>query len=449
MPATDLKPLVQFNVGSPMRQCRAVPFRQGGKPRGLVLIHSDFPNVDPFAPFVQFHTDSLKVSVFSLEGRRLWQKELGIVPGIWWCPVFPFDLDGDDADELYLVNSSRPEFPLDSNALVLETYAPATGELQDSRPWPQVIVNQKLSNVFRNFINGGYSNGRPRLITAQGTYGNRQMQCWDAQFNEVWTRTKTPDDPGCDGSHMFPVLDLDGDGRDELLYGERCIDIDTGQDIWIADQEAWWGHSDIVMPTLDRNTDRWLIYTCREKPEPPEARGVVMFDDHGRELWGHRGMGHMHAGWTARLCENGTHRCYALDMTARNKGESGEHFYDLEGRPLDAPFPLQGTLPVDFDGDGLHELVYTAGERKGIVIDHEGREMARLLGEPGITPRSKMLDHPGEQIVTWDEDGTIRIYGWPDAEDTEAAQRRYDHPYYAACDRLWAVGYNWRNLGGL
>jgi len=449
MAPLDLKPRVEFNVGSPMRQCRAVPFYEQGRPRGLVLAHSDFPNIDPYPPYVRWPTDSLKVSAFSLEGRRLWQKELGIMPGIWWCPVFPFDLDGDGADELYLVNSSEPERPLHANVLVLETYVPATGELRDARPWPRVNLNQSLSNVFRNFINAGYSHGRPRLITAQGTYGHWQMQCWDAQWNEVWTRTKTPDDPGCDGSHMFPVLDIDGDGRDELFYGERCMDIDTGKDLWIADAEAWRGHSDIVMPTLDRNTDRWLIYTCREKPEPPEARGVVMFDDHGRELWGHRNMQHVHMGWTARLCDDGTHRCYALEMTGGKTGVLGEHFYDIDGHPLEVPFPLQSTLPVDFDGDGLHELVYAGGERKGVVIDREGREMARLLGNPGIGPKSKFLDYPGEQIMTWDENGTIRIYGWPQAEDTAAARRRYEHPYYVACDRLWAVGYNWRNVGGL
>ncbi len=61
----------------------------------------------------------------------------------------------------------------------------------------------------------------------------------------------------------------------------------------------------------------------------------------------------------------------------------------------------------------------------------------------------KILDAPGEQIVTSDSDGTVRIYACPDAEDTPAAKARYANPYYAACLRIWAMASSRVNLGGL
>ena len=47
------------------------------------------------------------------------------------------------------------------------------------------------------------------------------------------------------------------------------------------------------------------------------------------------------------------------------------------------------------------------------------------------------------------QSGEVHIYAWPDAEDSPAAVKRYEHPFYRSCLRLWGVGYNWRNLGGL
>jgi len=66
----DLAPLVQFDVGSPMHQCRAVPFKGDGV-RGLILAHCDFPDIDAHARHLRYPTDTLRVSAFSIEGRKL------------------------------------------------------------------------------------------------------------------------------------------------------------------------------------------------------------------------------------------------------------------------------------------------------------------------------------------------------------------------------------------
>ncbi|MHC4181288.1 MAG: hypothetical protein ACYSWU_27645, partial [Planctomycetota bacterium] len=117
------------------------------------------------------------------------------------------------------------------------------------------------------------------------------------------------------------------------------------------------------------------------------------------------------------------------------------------GEPLEVPFPLYQTLPADFNGDGRHELMCSDEQRRGQILDAKGNLLYQLAGVPAYA--AKLLTAPGEQIVTFDSDGTIRIYACPDAEDTPEAIARYENPYYAASMHLWAVGYNKANLGGI
>ena len=56
---------------------------------------------------------------------------------------------------------------------------------------------------------------------------------------------------------------------------------------------------------------------------------------------------------------------------------------------------------------------------------------------------------PGEQILCYYPDGTIRIWADKNARDGEIAKWRYGHPFYKANQRLTATGYNMVNLGGL
>ncbi len=468
----NLKPAVTFNVGPGMKQFRFARMRldngaAGGLPAGglvgtahpteaaFLAVHSNCAEDDPWAGMFFLPTDTLKVTAFDARGRRLWQRDLGggMIPGAWFCPVMVFDLDGDGQDEVWLVANSDPDHPLDHRKFRLDRMDGRTGQVLQSIPWPEIDGNQSTSHAYRNFIQGGFCRGQRRLITAQGTYGEMRLQCWDPQMQPVWTRIIGKDEPGARGSHMFPVLDIDGDGRDELLWGERCIDIDTGRDIWVADREGWPGHTDIIQPTLDRGSGRWRVYTCRENWGRMPG-GVVMYDDRGQELWGIREMGHMDMGWTARLAEDGGHLCYALLIGTKSAGPAGfqrgnvtEYLFDLAGRQLPVEFPLYNSLPVDFDGDGLHELMYMAGERANLVVDRTGRELYELEGAAMFG--GKLLEAPGEQIVTWDGDGTIRIYACPDAADSPEALRRYSQPYYDNACRSAAVGYNRTNLGGI
>ena len=86
----------------------------------------------------------------------------------------------------------------------------------------------------------------PSLIISRGIYKNWQVWALDLKGNELVPRWKfdTADHSSkwlamC--SHCFRVADLDGDGRDEILYGSAAID-DDGSELWCSGN----GHGDIL-----------------------------------------------------------------------------------------------------------------------------------------------------------------------------------------------------------
>lgn len=111
-----------------------------------------------------------------------------------------------------------------------------------------------------------------------------------------------------------------------------------------------------------------------------------------------------------------------------------EFLYDaLTGAPRKLPFSVYQSLPVDWDGDGMHDLAVG-----GRVRDSAGRPLA-----------SKFWNLPGEQLLTWSKDGVMRIWANPSARDSARALKRYAHPFYKANQRLTATGGNHANLDGL
>ena len=105
----------QWELGLPVLSCFAAPLRLGsGGIDAVVIAYSNSAGSNPWIEVFSFPEDTLKLAVFDLKGRKIWQRDLGpgVLPNPAFCPVFPFDLDGDGADELYFVNNIDPEHPL-------------------------------------------------------------------------------------------------------------------------------------------------------------------------------------------------------------------------------------------------------------------------------------------------------------------------------------------------
>lgn len=467
----DLAVLREATIAEELGQLRLVPVAVGDDD-ALLCVHSGHGNIDPAPDHFSFPTDSLTLTLLSTEGDVRWTTDLpGVIPGVWFCPVYPFDLDGDGVEEIWCVTTDDPDHPMNTAGFRLARVDAEDGAVADTWDWPRAPPGRQ-SLKYRHFVFGGHVDGDPVLVTAQGTYADMALQGWNPDMSRRWSVELDAHDPdffetlggrdswtvdvdvgeaaaGARGSHLCPVLDIDGDGADEFCWGERLFDLDTGRERWCADRDTWHGHSDVIQPTLDRERDRWLIYTCREMYTDVSPR-VVAYDADGERVWSAVDEGHMHVGWTARLDDDGGH----VAMAGRDKwaphDELDEFAWDgYDGTERDLDFPVYSTLPVDIDGDGRHELLYRMFDRAGTVVDSAGDVIGRTDERVAHAQPSKLLDHPGEQFVTYTEDGRIRVWGDRNAADTSAARERYDHPYYRKAQRLSAVGYNRQNLGGL
>jgi hypothetical protein len=162
----------------------------------------------------------------------------------------------------------------------------------------------------------------------------------------------------------------------------------------------------------------------------------------------------MDMGWTAHVRED-LIACMAIRISGKSCGPGGrfhEHYEQfaynlLSGEKLTLPVDLYKSLPVDIDGDGYHEFVMGAPGGSGRVFDAEGHEYGTLGGPAALA--MKFLDLPGEQLLIYQEDGTVSFWADANARDTDVAVARYRHPMYDANRRLPACGYNWTALGGL
>ncbi|MBN1676825.1 MAG: polysaccharide lyase 11 [Kiritimatiellae bacterium] len=453
----ELEVLLEVALGSPVRQLRAAPVALGpGAPRAFLAAYcADFDD-DPYVEMFFFPSDTLKLALVTAEGAVLWRRDLGraVVPGAWFCPVFPFDLDGDGTDEIWFVNNTNADHPLGLSGYRLERLDARTGATTGQWPWPAVPRQQPMSHLFRNFILGGYAKDEPVLVTAQGTYGEMALQAWRPDMSARWAFRVGRDAPGARGSHMCAVADLDKDGVQEVLWGERCIELDTGRELFCGDRDSYRAHSDVAQPVHDRASGRRFVYTCREGA-PQTAPRVALFDARGERVWGRVDEGHMDMGWAARIGPGGALLAMAVRIGGKSCGREGrfrrgceEFVFDaLSGEERTLPFSVYGTLPVDINGDGRHELVRGGTDQHGELIDGDGNTLGSV-GAP-VAMAAKFLDRPGEQILTYHPDGTLRVWADRRAVDSPDAAARYADPLYAANRRLSAVGYNLVNLGAL
>lgn len=430
--------LMEFHTGTPIGGMRAIPIALSPDEDAILISYSESSFTDPYEEMFFFPGNTLKFVLIDLNGNELWRKDLGrgVIPGNWFTPVYTFDLDNDGTDEIYFVNNTNPDHPF-SRARVLEQLDARTGETLNQIPWKFLGYNMSLSHRFRYFISGGIVDRQPVLVTATGTYSDMNLQCWNSDFSLRWELDIPADKEGSRGSHMMPVVDIDGDGNDEIMVGERCINLDTGEYKFIADQGKWWGHSDLVQPVWNYDEGKWYIMTNRETGG--FSPRIILFNNKGERVWSDLDEGHMDMGWCANLGPNGESVTMSIKILGKTAGPDGvsrtnysEHVYEtFTGKKINPPYPVFSTLPVDLNGDGIHELVRARGNQGcGNIYDNKGNILGNVGDEGIVEMVSKFLDLPGEQILVYYPDGTIKVFGDRNAKDSPRALKRYSSPFY-------------------
>ncbi|MEO7318843.1 MAG: hypothetical protein ABIZ56_07640, partial [Chthoniobacteraceae bacterium] len=193
---------------------------------------------------------------------------------------------------------------------------------------------------------------RPSLVMCRGYYTRSVLAAWDwrdGKLTQRWVFDTHDGTPGNlayagQGNHNLSVGDVDGDGRDEIVYGSMCVD-DNGKGLW----NTGFGHGDAIhLSDLD-----------------PEHPGLEVFDIHEHVL-GDVGIDLRDAKtgkplWTKPSPDVG--RGVAFDIDPRHPGHEVwaagpglNALYDCQGNDI-GPKPRSCNMAVWWDGDFLRELL--------------------------------------------------------------------------------------------
>jgi hypothetical protein len=208
-------------------------------------------------------TSNVYVDAYRLNGTRLWRVNLGrnIRAGAHYTQFQVYDYDGDGRAEVAMKTAdgtvsgtgqtignasadfrnadgyvlSGPEYltmfnGLTGAAMSTVDYVPARGTVSS---WGDSYGNR----VDRFLAGTAYLDGqRPSLIMSRGYYTRTVIVAWDFR-NGSLTRRWTFDSNSAgsqytgQGNHQLAIADVDGDGRDEIVFGAMAID-DNGSPLW-------------------------------------------------------------------------------------------------------------------------------------------------------------------------------------------------------------------------
>lgn len=274
-------------------------------------------------------TGETTLEAYKLDGTFLWRINLGknIRGGAHYTQFMVYDLDGDGKAEIVCKTAdgtvdgtgkvigdpnaeyvsrqgntmgkivTGPEFltvfeGTTGKALYTTDYYPPRGDLSK---WGSLVPGGRTDNngnrVDRFLACVAYLDGvRPSVVMCRGYYGRSVLAAynWDGtKLNPVWVfDTEDPAHPEnqayCgQGNHGISVADVDGDGKDEIIYGAAVIGHD-GKGLY----STGLGHGDAMhVSVLDPSLPGLQVWDVHERPST--TAGAEFRDAKtGRLIWG-------------------------------------------------------------------------------------------------------------------------------------------------------------------
>jgi len=213
----------------------------------------------------------------------------------------------------------------------------------------------------------------------------RQIWAYDVKGTLLWT---VRDPGGFRTAHQPRPMDIDGDGRDEIMAGYALLNSD-GAVRWVfksekVDQSR--GHLDCarVLRLGKTPEDCRIVLTCCG------ANNIAMINGKGKVLWERSGhhfesidIGPIVPGTGAQPA--GLH--ILVDIDHRPYGQSPLWVLDEQGQALGQ---ITGNYSrhhglLDWDGDGLSEIIVA---HNGALYNHQGQRIS-TLHTPGLATSGK------------------------------------------------------------
>lgn len=286
---------IKLGDGSTVQKCGLGDLDGDGRLDFVLKLPAD--NIDPWEKYWKPSPDTYRLEAWTAEGRLLWHHDLGwaIERGIWYSPYLVHDLDVDGCAEV-AVKAGEGD-PRDPDGRV--TKGPEWVVILDGRtgrercraPWPDRdgfgTDQTGYNHASRNQLALAYLDGKtPCLITLRGTYTVMKAEAWqlaDGKLAALWKYNSNEGGRRLrgQGAHFTQAVDLDADGRDELVLGSVVLD-DTGVPLW----STGLGHPDhAYIGDLDPHRPGLEIYYGIESRR--QSNGMCQVDARtGRILWG-------------------------------------------------------------------------------------------------------------------------------------------------------------------
>ncbi|MDH6213252.1 rhamnogalacturonan lyase [Streptomyces pseudovenezuelae] len=376
-----------------------------------------------------------------LDGTRLWRIDLGrnIRSGAHYTQFQVYDYDGDGKAEIAMKTAdgtvdgtgtvigsssadyrnssgyvlSGPEYLTMFNgqtgkAMGTVDYVPARGTVSS---WGDSYGNR----VDRFLAGTAYLDGaRPSLIMARGYYTRTVIAAWDwrgGAFTRRWTfdtNSSTNSGKGYDsqGNHQLSVADVDGDGKDEIVYGSMTVD-DNGSGLWTTKN----GHGD-AMHVGDLDPSRAGLEEFKVDEDSSKPSSWMADARTGQILWSTPANGDNGRGVSGDI--------WAGSAGAESWSASESGIRNPKGTVVSTRKPSSTNFLSWWDGDPVRELL------DGTHIDKYGTASdTRLLTGVSVHSNNGTKATPslsGDILGDWREEVV-----WPTSDNT--ALRIYSTPY--------------------
>jgi rhamnogalacturonan endolyase len=381
----------------------------------------------------------VQMEAFAHTGRSLWRKDIAShsnILGNWHnAPFCVWDMNNDGKDEVITLLQIGTE----NHVAILDGMS---GDVMYKTPWTKLATDHARSSS-RLLLSIAYLDGKtPAVITQTGVYENEIITAYDAKLNKLWEYNSFMETSGS-GSHKIEVSDVDGDGRQEIIYGSVCLNHD-GTLRWCTYKQ----HPDIVS-IFDHIPGRPGLEVCFIVETTAHA-GIYMTDaGTGEIIWKNNRRddpkwNHGHWGWTADIWDGAP----GMECITNRAGHNDHNYlvFSGDGKFIADSFP-RGYTPVEWDGDDTRDLI---GDNGHILGKYNGKEVVKIDGpQPNPIPDSKLLytadlcgDFRGEPVILAtgaDKRKTVMLLTAPIAID-----RMFISPRESLDYRLWLA----RNMGG-
>jgi rhamnogalacturonan endolyase len=434
------------------------------------------------------YTGDVQLDGYKLDGTRLWRINLGknIRGGAHYTQYIVYDLDGDGKAELavktadgtvdgkgkvigdpardWVTKEGRtlgkildgPEYftifdGLTGAELATANYVPPRGP--DGRAWGGVggsCGSDDNGNRVDRFLAGvAYLDGRlASVLPARGYYGRSVIAAWDWRDGKLTQRWvfDTSADPGLShfagqGNHSLSVADVDGDGRDEIVYGSMVVD-DNGKGLF----STGFRHGD-ALHVSDFVPERPGLEVFgiheNELASCPKSPGMALYAAKNGDILFHTGLG------------EDVGRGLAADIDPRYPGaefwggttQAGSRvLFDWHGKPV-GKAPNSMNFAIWWDADPLREILDQNWIGKW---DYDKGVLNRLLTAEGAVSNNGSKATPAlsadllgdwrEEVVWRTPDNRfLRIY-----TTTIPAENRM---YTLMHDPQYRLAVAWQNVG--